>query len=1206
MIGLTNNGQVKCSFMLDIRSVQVKQPFCLDHRVTLIIILVLLLTTSTKSLAESPDYGPDAVWEPDATAAQALYDCALDPACELTALMEAHGASPTAIVFAMERDGWEYLSRFAELGEVDLGEIHRPFAANDVLGYEMLNGMPAAVSAQATEVTDLATAPVYTALLAQYPGLSLWPVNPALFAIQTTPNGGQQFQFAYRLTTGCNACEVVGYALVAFDFDTQGQFLGLTHLPPLPMDHRFQPTGWPAVASTTSEAPVPRQIAYISPTNSQARGQGTIWLIDETSSNPQQLTIEDVACCLSWSSDGQQLYYLRNADTGPFVSGPTSIVERNISTGVERVIGPTTETLGSSLAVSPDGRLLAYIINRPMPEGSLSVVDNIACLNLLDLTTNETLEINCQEQVYIGGQDFAPDGQSLLVTVGGFEWAAVATFGLSPSPPNYDEGICCESPEFTIDGSGIFTIGNEYLMFNTFQQLGRSGFAIFQYGQGTREPVPLLFSDDVLGWLELSPEGDRLLYSRGATIEILDLSTRGTQTVANGEGAVWRPGANTQFIHELPDLIKRKRDTFHKLEETFYTTTGGIIWPEPIPALSEQASRKLVTWLESAGTTATPQQQAAFERLVLQQETLVTLLEHYTSLVNDQADVAADIAALWVGTGLLAAKGTTNPQWALTDLAHKAVEDFVKLWLNIIEDENLRDATRNGLDVTLLYLDVSDVDPVAVGEVFLERAVEHQRRAEIAAELIPVFVDDLQPTIDSRVQAVLNESEALQSIGGESEGAELQLENLISISGLMRDTAHHAYSEHLGQGLDMNELLKDLVDMASVGTKHPIPLLVSLYARLQQWLIDIAASSVLSGAMACTTEAAVQAGDFAFQPLQTVFQCKPPLPLDWEELITQIFTDADERKTSSIGKPAVRDEQQILADSDSVALAQYWAALGELRSQVSSSDPANVQVQAEAVLEAAAALSEEASLMLARLDLTEGDIAAESQFALGVVVTIVRLDAVIVMLASDSYLASPASADMVAFNAFLQKAQENASLLARLRRQLDLQDMATAGLPVVMNLLAQKSGVVGEKLVIPVTVGNAGSQAIDDGVLKLLRQGEVLLTMPIPVVEPDETAELFVSFIPDMIGTLPLRIEVTDGEASDYRSMNAIIAAGFEKETDSAEPVISADTESAIAVEDRVIVSSDRLLQLSLAAVLILGVLWLGLGVTVYQKRRKG
>ena len=76
---------------------------------------------------------------------------------------------------------------------------------------------------------DIRRDPLYPALVRKFPRLELW--GKAYFkAIQPLPGGGHRFVFSFVLLNGCHACEVGGYAHVAFDFNRAGEFLGTKSL----------------------------------------------------------------------------------------------------------------------------------------------------------------------------------------------------------------------------------------------------------------------------------------------------------------------------------------------------------------------------------------------------------------------------------------------------------------------------------------------------------------------------------------------------------------------------------------------------------------------------------------------------------------------------------------------------------------------------------------------------------------------------------------------------------------------------------------------------------------------------------------------------------------------------------------------------------------------------------------------------------------
>ena len=148
-------------------------------------------------------------------------------ACVLSVLQQA-GASPeaTAVVALLEGEG--YLDSFRKMGKVDLASAAYPRRANDNGEYLLVNGMPRVVHVGDPDNwkrIDIRKDPLYPALVRKYPRLELW--GTADFkAMQRLPGGGQRFIFSYVLLNGCHACEVGGYARVAFDFNSAGVFSG--------------------------------------------------------------------------------------------------------------------------------------------------------------------------------------------------------------------------------------------------------------------------------------------------------------------------------------------------------------------------------------------------------------------------------------------------------------------------------------------------------------------------------------------------------------------------------------------------------------------------------------------------------------------------------------------------------------------------------------------------------------------------------------------------------------------------------------------------------------------------------------------------------------------------------------------------------------------------------------------------------------------
>jgi hypothetical protein len=66
---------------------------------------------------------------------------------------------------------------------------------------------------------------IYPSLLGKFPKTELWPMHK-FETMQILPQGGQRFIFNFALLNGCRACEIVGTAQIAFDFDQEGRLKG--------------------------------------------------------------------------------------------------------------------------------------------------------------------------------------------------------------------------------------------------------------------------------------------------------------------------------------------------------------------------------------------------------------------------------------------------------------------------------------------------------------------------------------------------------------------------------------------------------------------------------------------------------------------------------------------------------------------------------------------------------------------------------------------------------------------------------------------------------------------------------------------------------------------------------------------------------------------------------------------------------------------
>ena len=146
------------------------------------------------------------------------------------------GASVQAVAFAQSTGNTGYLAHFLKMGRVDVAYAHYPFRANENEGWLLVNGDPAMIDVDALAdlpKRQLEGNPTYLRIREKFPNVMLFGgdrtiTRPPEMIVE--PTKGQRFIFEYRLLNGCHACERVGRARFAFDFDPNGKFLGSTLL----------------------------------------------------------------------------------------------------------------------------------------------------------------------------------------------------------------------------------------------------------------------------------------------------------------------------------------------------------------------------------------------------------------------------------------------------------------------------------------------------------------------------------------------------------------------------------------------------------------------------------------------------------------------------------------------------------------------------------------------------------------------------------------------------------------------------------------------------------------------------------------------------------------------------------------------------------------------------------------------------------------
>lgn len=209
-------------------------------------LLVLLLVfcfscrSAPKQTVESrvpKDIGPGAVWNPDRSFREKVVEQCSSPAVQdfgecFISVMRDSKAPEEAVAFAQRIGNTGYMRGFREAGLVDIAYVAYPFRANENNGCYLVDGAPPVIDVDDFEITrkiELSRDGFYQEIASGFPKVELWPGDrwsPDCIVPGTTQDGKQRFLVTYRLLNGCHACELLGSARVAFDFDRNGTFLG--------------------------------------------------------------------------------------------------------------------------------------------------------------------------------------------------------------------------------------------------------------------------------------------------------------------------------------------------------------------------------------------------------------------------------------------------------------------------------------------------------------------------------------------------------------------------------------------------------------------------------------------------------------------------------------------------------------------------------------------------------------------------------------------------------------------------------------------------------------------------------------------------------------------------------------------------------------------------------------------------------------------
>lgn len=191
--------------------------------------------------SSSAPIGIEAIWCPtpqmlqevhkecDSLAGSKFNDC-------FVSFMQKEGASPRAVEFTRLIDNDGCLCGYRQAGSVGIAFVTYPFRANENQGVLLVNGNPPVLNVDDFKLLpqkEMKKDALYRGIAGNHPNVSIWPGDRNESSIQVDDKSmanRRRLIFRYRLQDGCHACELLGHADYAFDFDASGKFLGARFL----------------------------------------------------------------------------------------------------------------------------------------------------------------------------------------------------------------------------------------------------------------------------------------------------------------------------------------------------------------------------------------------------------------------------------------------------------------------------------------------------------------------------------------------------------------------------------------------------------------------------------------------------------------------------------------------------------------------------------------------------------------------------------------------------------------------------------------------------------------------------------------------------------------------------------------------------------------------------------------------------------------
>lgn len=395
-------------------------------------------------------------------------------------------------------------------------------------------------------------------------------------------------------------------------------------------------------------------------------------------------------------------------------------------------------------------------------------------------------------------------------------------------------------------------------------------------------------------------------------LHIINIRDQEPKLLVYGKEAKWQPTKITNTFEDT-SLINRKEEAIINLSNAYYepgtisidveslvetitaNNIGNLVLFDgkvQIEGFNEEQAKNLVNGIRGNTIPLTSEQQAAFSRLVMHEETVAHTFENYQKLNNLYTDSMVDFRILYdvVFFFIREALSIIAPKLAIESLVENLISDVGKLlaaylpkdpqsqenYTDLIDYIELKSPIISLIGGAVVFDKVTLSSTISTAESLYSSDQEVIFRSSAAEQNIDLFVDYVQPTIDKSVLSVRNPNSPMAwNLRETDEFAEFNTERIINLS---IQEANYYEEYHIVQlkGHSVSDLISDIGLLVTL-KGNPLGLAITSLAKLSEMILLRVESFRVMKSMLCLREAAYLSGELAFEPYAIDVSCESML-----------------------------------------------------------------------------------------------------------------------------------------------------------------------------------------------------------------------------------------------------------------------------------------------------------------------------------------